>query len=173
MAAVIDEPQPPPLPPPFPEVVETIQPNSSITARAGGPSFFSLHPRLLRRAIFWGIWIGPAVALLLLLILGSIAQGDPTAAIMGFICVLPVLGVPWLMVGGWISLWLTPVLMSGLVRTVCCPHCHETYPLVCRWSCGCGYTDHRERHLYRFRCPKCNDRLGYYQCERCDATMLF
>ncbi len=166
---------PPPAPAPIVEasIIDAGESPLQRTAKSSsGPSFLSQHPRLLRHVIFWGIWIGPIAAILLLSILSSITSDNPISAVLGFICVLAVLGLPWLLLGGWVARYATPLIMSGLVKATYCPHCHEAYELTSRWGCGCGYVDHRDRHFYMFRCPNCRSYLGSLQCQRCNATML-
>lgn len=76
--------------------------------------------------------------------------------------------VLWLILGRWIAEWLVPFCVS----TLSCPRCDEEVDCVNVWNCGCGYHDHRERHVLGRACPKCGQKTGYVNCPRCDATML-
>lgn len=53
-----------------------------------------------------------------------------------------------------------------------CPGCHQDHEAVSRWQCGCGYVDHRERHILTMRCPLCKGRIGHVNCRYCDATIF-
>jgi len=75
----------------------------------------------------------------------------------------------WLLVGWWFT---NRVLLPLLIRSIRCPHCGEEYECVAQWRCSCGYQDHRERHLLRFKCPMCKKRLGWTECLRCRTTIL-
>jgi predicted RNA-binding Zn-ribbon protein involved in translation (DUF1610 family) len=77
--------------------------------------------------------------------------------------------VLWLLGGFFL---LQAVVPSLLYPTYTCPGCHEVLESVGIWKCGCGYQDHRERHLLQFQCPLCQGRLGRTDCPRCGATIL-
>ena len=67
---------------------------------------------------------------------------------------------------------LSDLIVSCLINTVSCPRCHEEHELVSIWACSCGYHDHKDRHLLRFKCPVCGSKLGRMNCRRCDSTIL-
>lgn len=83
------------------------------------------------------------------------------------------MGGMWIFPFWWVCRWFTwRMLVPLFVSSIRCPHCHEEYPAVSRWSCSCGYTDYRDRHILRFKCPKCRHGMQYLDCERCDATII-
>jgi hypothetical protein len=122
---------------------------------------FSLS--LTRRLPFWTTW---AIYLGVFFLLGSLAGFDtknerPLFALAAVIWIIPRVG--WLC-----SQWLA----SFFFPTITCPGCHEVLEAVGIWKCGCGYQDHRERHVLRFQCPLCQGCLGRTDCPRCGATIL-
>ena len=155
-------------------------PLAKATARFLGRRFnyLSTHRRLHRKATFLGIWFGPVVAIVGLAVFMAVAaiiSGNRTAAqeaASAAGAALACWSMPWILFGHWPARWFTPLVLSWLACTACCPHCGEQYDLVDRWKCGCGYVDHRDRHFYRFHCPLCHKRLGHMNCQRCQATIL-
>ena len=87
-------------------------------------------------------------------------------AVPGFLVVafgwlfLPAIGIS-------IPRMITPLL----IQTYTCPGCHEEYPSVNVWNCTCGFHDHKERHILRFKCPLCGKRFNRTDCLRCGATI--
>ena len=77
--------------------------------------------------------------------------------------------VLWLLGGFFLLRVVVPPL---LYPTITCPGCHEVLEAVGIWKCSCGYQDHRERHVLRFKCPLCQGRTGRTDCPRCGATIL-
>lgn len=122
-----------------------------------------IGPRTLRYSIYFGGWLGPPLLLLLPILWGE----------WGFCCPFIVIGLPWYALGHWPVRWLTPLITSIFITKLRCACCHEVYSPVGRWTCGCGYTDYRERNVFEFKCPLCRQRMGRMQCLRCDATILF
>lgn len=82
------------------------------------------------------------------------------------------LALAWLIPKWGLAMYATDWVLSVVLKSVQCPYCREEFETVGRWGCGCGYVDHKHQHCYRFRCPKCKGRLGYYSCRRCDATII-
>jgi hypothetical protein len=117
------------------------------------------------RMFFWTIRIAPLLAFLLL---GTVAQILPSPLGEGIAGFFAFAFVGWVFVGGYAALWLTPLFVS----TISCPGCQEDIDPVDVWACGCGYKDHRERHVLSFKCPKCKNRIGHFDCPRCSATIL-
>ena len=127
-------------------------------------------PRLrlppIRRLPFWTTW---AIYLGVFFLLISQQQTDrepkldkpPLFGLAALIWLVPRVGWP-------LSRWLA----SFFFPTITCPGCHEVLESVGIWKCGCGYQDHRERHLLRFKCPLCQGRTGRIDCPRCGATIL-
>lgn len=58
------------------------------------------------------------------------------------------------------------------VVAVRCPGCGERHSLVDQWSCGCGYHGHKRQHVYKFICPKCETHPGWFNCPRCDVSIM-
>jgi hypothetical protein len=79
-----------------------------------------------------------------------------------------------------IILWIIPfiggkirrALVRLLIPSFSCPGCGEVHECVGIWKCGCGYQDHRERHILSIKCPLCGNWLGGTACRRCGATIL-
>ena len=113
------------------------------------------------RRVFWWTLFG-------LYVTGTISgvlRDTPYAGIFiafGMLCTI------WVLSGYWIARWLVP----AFVAHVRCPGCEEDIDPVGVWHCGCGYRDHRERHLLAFRCPLCGSRPGHINCPRCSATII-
>jgi hypothetical protein len=141
--------------------------NESImeTAKPSAASSWFIHigPRTLRYSVYFGGWLGPPLLLLL-----PILWGD-----WGFCCPFICLGLPWYTLGHWPMRWLTPLVVSMFITKLRCPGCHEVYSPVNQWNCSCGYHDFRIRNVFLFRCPKCRNRIGWMQCERCETTIMF
>ena len=153
----------------------TIVPTDRRRKRAIRSPKLAVSPRYLRYGIFYGIWIGPValwVAFIMLCFAVEGGRGDRGGILLAGTMTTLCFGLPWLLVAGWPAYFATHYILATFVSAVRCPGCHEVHPLVSRWGCGCGFTDYRERHLYRFRCPKCGDRIGYLNCRRCEATIL-
>ncbi|HEY7327867.1 MAG TPA: hypothetical protein VH592_09520 [Gemmataceae bacterium] len=74
----------------------------------------------------------------------------------------------WVFVGQWVSCLLVPLFVS----TLSCPGCGEEIDAVGIWDCGCGFHDHRERHILAGGCPACGDVTGHINCPRCDTTIM-
>lgn len=154
-----DEPDDLPQP-----IVYGSQPKSQTGSfrRGGG----SLQPRVVYRLIYWGLQVGyPAATFLLGLYLQS--MGD-TRRFMPFLA----FAILWFIFGWrfshWIAFYITPLFVSSIR----CPGCQEEYPAVAHHKCSCGFTDHRDRHVLSFKCPKCGSYFGHMNCARCDATIL-
>jgi hypothetical protein len=75
----------------------------------------------------------------------------------------------WLFLGPYVARWLLPFFISHLK----CPGCGEVISAVNVWNCGCGFRDHKERHILAKVCPKCGERAGHLECPRCQCTILF
>jgi hypothetical protein len=130
-----------------------------------------ISPRFMRYFVYGGIWVGPFVPIVLLALTGLASQNAD--GILGGLCFGACFGVPWFFAAPWVAYFLTPWVLAAIYSSVRCPHCGESHPLVSRWSCGCGYNDHCDRHVLLFRCPKCSSRIGSYNCSVCEATILF
>lgn len=78
----------------------------------------------------------------------------------------------YFIIGRLVAKFLPQQLLAGLISTVACPRCSELHDLTTEWSCGCGYKDHRQINAYAFTCPNCGNRIGHFDCPRCDATIL-
>ena len=63
---------------------------------------------------------------------------------------------------------ILPVFFSA----VRCPGCGYEKEAVGRWTCGCGFVDHRERNVLAMRCPQCKAHIGSVPCDQCQATIL-
>ena len=134
-----------------------------------------VSPRYLHYGIFYGIWLGPVafwLAFIMLCLAVEGGHGDRAGILIAGTMTTLCFGLPWLLVGGWPASFATRYILAMLVPFVRCPGRHEVPPLVSRWGCSCGFTDFRERHLYLFRCRKCGERIGYLNCQRCQATIL-
>lgn len=107
-------------------------------------------------------------AAVLLLLLGLTNEPFRHTSLDGVPKAIAAVLVVWLIVGRWIARWLLPLVIS----TLRCPGCDEELDCVKVWNCGCGYHDHRERHVLGFACPKCGKTCGHVDCPRCDATIL-
>lgn len=132
--------------------------------------FLLLAPlALLARWLFPYIRVGLITTVLAILItLGAVREYPQLQELLSPLVIFSLCYAPlWL-----VSRPLSFTLLASLIRTARCPGCYEDYPLVNRWSCSCGYHDHKQRHFYRFICPKCRSRLGSFDCPRCDATIL-
>ena len=118
-------------------------------------------PLWMARAIYWGGLFG-----LFVCFVGAAALRLP-----GFGVLVVAAGFFWIMpfLGGKISRFAVRFLM----HQYSCPGCHEVHDCVGVWTCGCGYKDHRERHVLAFKCPKCGARFRGGPCQRCDASILF
>jgi hypothetical protein len=122
----------------------------------------SLPP--LRRLPFWMTWAMYLGVFWLLAIQADIEHKKgrpPLFALATLVWLVPRVGWPR-------SRWLA----SFFLPTITCPGCHEVMEAVGIWKCGCGYQDHRERHVRRFQCPLCQGRTGRIDCPRCGATIL-
>ncbi|MEX2140461.1 MAG: hypothetical protein WD894_14455 [Pirellulales bacterium] len=149
----------------LPEIDELLAKPSNLQSSRfeAGPR---LSPRWARYFFRYGIWWGPTAAMLLI----GASSSEPALALF----LIGISFVPlWFVVGGLLSRLLTPVILASILRTVRCPGCGDQLPAVGRWSCGCGYHDHRERNVFLFKCPKCSGRVGHIDCPRCDSTILF
>ncbi len=135
-----------------------------------GRSFFDLSssPRLVWRLIYFALWLGPPFMSCGLFVLTLDNRENLIVTIP-----LAVLSWGWLTVGWRVCPFLADILSSAIITTFRCPGCGEHHEAVGRWTCGCGYTDHRERHALAYKCPKCRERLGYFDCMQCGSTILF
>jgi hypothetical protein len=124
--------------------------SGSITAR---------HPRLTRWLALLGMWFGPTI---LCLVAASHGGGDGMVA----------LALAWFLWGVYAFRYVMPFIFAILVPRVCCPRCYAYFDLTDLWWCGCGYHDHRNKHFYLFRCRLCKNRLGHFNCPRCQTTIL-
>ena len=118
--------------------------------------------RSTSRRIYWwtlfGLFVLYAISFALL----------ASTPLLGIVIAFVMLLLIWLFGGPWIACWLVP----AFVGHVPCPGCKEDIDPVGVWHCGCGYRDHRERHLLAFRCPLCGSRPGHIDCPRCSATII-
>jgi hypothetical protein len=116
-----------------------------------------LYPRRTRQIISAIVWLGPVSAGLYLYNLTHKAEFMDL--------------VGWWLGGGWIlARW--PPFIALFIRRVCCPLCREHLDLYSRWFCGCGYNDHRLRNFYTLHCPLCRGWLGWFNCPRCQSTII-
>jgi hypothetical protein len=134
----------------------------------------NLSPRLMSYVVYYALWLGPFLASALIFFLGVLITNrnrgmHGLAAATGGCCCL---GHVWLLGGWWIARLCTPFVMAALYGSIRCPGCGEAHPAISRWSCGCGYKDHRDRNFFLFRCPKCGNRFGHFDCPVCDVTIL-
>lgn len=118
------------------------------------------------RKVYWAIRLLPLAAVFLLMFLA--AETLPSSAVQSVAGFLGVVFLGWAFLGWLLAPWLVPILVSKLT----CPSCHEEIDAVNVWQCGCGYKDHRERHVLAMKCPKCGSRFGHVDCPRCSATIL-
>lgn len=130
------------------------QGQSASAATGGGFFDISSSPRLVWYASYWLLWLGPPVMSCGLFVLSFGTENMILTIPLGL------LSWGWLLIGWRVSRFLADVVTSIFISTLCCPGCGEHHQAVSRWSCGCGYTDHRERHVMMFRCPKCGGTLG-------------
>ncbi|MCA9211811.1 MAG: hypothetical protein KDB27_02005 [Planctomycetales bacterium] len=133
----------------------------------------SVHKiRATRNILYYGFWLGLPSTLVLYITFGGYLNSGLFGLVAAFILsALPAL--PWIGLAHFPARWLTPYLLVLCFHKFRCPRCHETYEFRDRWSCSCGYTDHRDnRHLLLFSCPKCQNHIGYTECPRCEATIL-
>lgn len=156
-------PEPPPAPEPVPEPTGP-KPLVYGESNPGGQHSSTRSPPLLSpRGMRWCIWLVLQFALpITLLVIGSNAHQMPLV-LLGLAFWIPILALPRR---------LTEFLVPFFVSTIACPGCQEEYEAVSRWSCSCGYHDHREQHILGFHCPKCHSVLGYTDCARCGATII-
>lgn len=121
----------------------------------GGPQPWPMQrpAAWISRAVYWGVFI--------LLFFGGTAVRMFPIVFLSFIWVVP-------RVGGSLSRFVA----SFCVDAVSCPRCQEVYECMAIWNCSCGYHDHEEQHLLRFKCPMCANRIGRINCQRCDSTIL-
>lgn len=115
------------------------------------------------RDIGWVVWLILQIGIPLTLHLIAKATND-----MFFNVVAIAFLIPRLNLASRISNFIVPFLVSKFR----CPGCQDDIECVNRWKCGCGYVDHRERHVLRFRCPKCSGLIGHTNCPRCDSTIF-
>lgn len=111
------------------------------------------------RLLFWLIFPFLLVAPLMI----ALCSGSPP---------LILLAIAWDFFFWWVSWLLAWFVVSLLITSFRCPHCELELEAVGRWSCSCGYNDHRDRHFLRFKCPLCKARLGRTDCPRCHATII-
>lgn len=134
-------------------------PKQSATSRLSG--FLSgLSPRTLT----WVIWFILQFPVLLFILL-PLAQKSMNIAIV-------ILTIAWFIPRLGICTRLTWLIMTLFMKSFRCPHCDEEYEAVSRWGCSCGYVDHKDQHIYGFKCPQCKSVCGHYNCRRCEATIL-
>lgn len=139
---------------------------SAASSAGRGGSELSSSPRLTFWLLYFGLhFVPPIVGIGLFVLTHNTSLAGLTGAIAGLTCV-------WLVFGFYPSRLLARFITPLIVTTFKCPGCAEQFPAVSRWTCGCGYTDHRERHALSFSCPKCSGVLGYVDCEQCGATMI-
>ncbi len=109
------------------------------------------------RSTFRKVYWGPLLGLALLFLLWTSAS-TALAWVFG----------AWLLLGRPIAYLLVPLLVSTLM----CPGCGEEIDAVDIWNCGCGFHDHRERHILAGSCPACGKAAGKINCPRCACTLL-
>lgn len=121
------------------------------------------------RIAFFALWLGPYIILATLAsIYFKLTGADPP----GSDLLAPAVMV-YTLFGWWpLRRFVMPLLNPTLIPTFRCRGCKEVYEAVGRWTCSCGFTDYRERHVLNFRCPKCERQLGYTECQRCNATII-
>ncbi len=117
----------------------------------------SISPRRLRPVLYYGLWLGPLAFILM-------TQPKSWPAFLFL--------VGWFFGGWWCAARLTFITLRALYPTLRCPHCHERYSATARWQCSCGFMPHRPINVFTNRCPKCGDRTGYVNCERCETTIM-
>lgn len=121
--------------------------------------------RSIYRMIFWL----PLAAMFFLMVAAMNAAGPShSGAGQTFLLWCCALFVLWLVVGRRIAFRLVPFFVSKLT----CPGCGEEIDAIGIWNCGCGYKDHRERHILAKVCPQCGKVAGHVDCPRCDSTIL-
>lgn len=146
-------------------VTEDRRPHSSPHRSARVRSAMPISPRVVRNLLHYGIWLGPIVFLTLV----ALSAGRERA--IALFCV-SIVTVPWFMFGHWPARWITPLVLGALFRSIRCPRCHEQYPAVNLWSCGCGYQPPSEKNVFLFRCKLCSASVGHIRCERCQTTIF-
>lgn len=135
--------------------------------------FTRRNPRLLRQATYHFLWLTPAV-LLMLPVLLNLPLDEPRMSLgtaMAFIVSGGLAGLWLYFTRYWFEI-LAPKLASLFIKTAICPGCEAELSLIGQWNCSCGYHDHRQRHLMRFRCPLCSSYTGHINCPHCDVTIL-
>lgn len=137
-------PEPEPEPPP-------IDTDGRSRSQRYRPASFHLRGRTILFLLFGSV----------LLILGSLAYLSASGSLW-FLTVL------WLFLG----LRISAALVPEFLQTVPCPGCGYDFECIGVWGCGCGYNDHREQHILRFKCPVCKERIGRANCPQCQATIL-
>ena len=137
------------------------------------PLYFTAHHRARRPfdIVFYVVWLGPIIQLEWFFVVQAIF-GNVSEAILGAIVCTIIVAIPWFCVAHWPARWLAPLACALVFRRLKCPHCKEKIEAKGAWHCGCGYRDHRRRHIYLFRCPSCRSRCGTLPCPRCEATIL-
>lgn len=126
----------------------------------------SMSPRLVWWTTYLLVKLGPMAYCIAVLIktFGSI---DVLVTVP-----LGILAWTWLVWGVLPCRWAADFVCSIVISAFVCPGCGEEYEPISRWGCGCGYVDHRERHLLWFHCPKCKGVLGYLDCAHCGSTLI-
>lgn len=125
----------------------------------------TMSPRATRLWTYFLLHWAPVLVLWGLSVLCSLAYQQPRGVYL--FCI----GVPWLLFGFSPCWWLSHKLMPFFISTLHCPRCGFDHDAVGIWSSG-GYTDHKERHIYRFRNPLDGSRVGHTDCPQCGSTIL-
>lgn len=141
-------------------------PQHRATANTGGWGGISASPR----GVHWTLWLLIRFGYPLYgAVLYAKYADTPQMAQHYFVSIT---GLLWLLFGwpasNFIAWRLTPLFVSHFH----CPGCEEEYSVHGRWKCACGYTDHREQHVLRFRCPMCKSWIGHMACLRCESTII-
>lgn len=153
------------------EIVASREPDSEAVVYGSAPpkpstgSYLSgFLSSLSPRTLTWVIWFILQFPVLLFILL-PLAQKSMNIAIV-------ILTIAWFIPRLGICTRLTWLIMTLFMKSFRCPHCDEEYEAVSRWGCSCGYVDHKDQHIYGFKCPQCKSVCGHYNCRRCEATIL-
>jgi len=156
---------------------ESVEPEVAVASAAPAkptvyamPTGPNISPRLVRYAIYYGLRFLPFVLIWFFIVAGG-NSSDQDVRVASILFGLGGAFV-WFKFGSWVAEPFGQFAMAALYNSIRCPGCGEVQPVITRWSCGCGYNDHREQNFFLFKCPSCGSRLGHFNCRMCNATVL-
>jgi hypothetical protein len=150
-----------------PEIIASPSASSFTSALPRGPN---IRPRWVRYAFYGCFRLAPFVVILFLIVNGGTSPSEDVrvASVM-----FGVVGLfLWYKFGALVAYPFSYFAMAAIYNSIRCPGCGEAQPVISRWSCACGYNDHRDKNFFLVKCPKCGSRPGYVNCQLCDATVL-